>query len=157
MKVKYKLHVMKDIDQKTAKTQFSPRFTHPFRVYFEDTDVGGIVYNANYLKYLERARSEWLRASGINQSTLLAETGLAFAVRKTSAEYLKPARLDDMLEVDLAIEKIARAQIFFRQQVRRVSPNQELLLTATAQIVCINLSTMKPASIPPSLQQQLGL
>jgi acyl-CoA thioester hydrolase len=95
------------------------RVHDPVRIYYEDTDAGGVVYYANYLKFLERCRSEWLRAIGHQQADLLRDPGIAFVVRSVSIEYLKPARLDDQLLVDLEVEKISRAQIFFRQHIRR--------------------------------------
>ncbi|MDP3038087.1 MAG: tol-pal system-associated acyl-CoA thioesterase, partial [Rhodocyclaceae bacterium] len=89
------------------------------RVYYEDTDAGGVVYYANYLKYLERARTELLRELGFEQHQLAGEAGLAFAVRSLSVEYLKPARLDDLLEVATRIEALGRAQVTFAQSVVR--------------------------------------
>ena len=84
-------------------------FSWNIRVYFEDTDAGGVVYYANYLRFLERARSEWLRAMGFDQRKLMDETGLGFAVRSINAEYLKPARLDDELRVVCGIKMLGRA------------------------------------------------
>jgi acyl-CoA thioester hydrolase len=123
------------------------------RVYYEDTDAGGVVYYANYLKYLERGRTEFIRALGIAQGRLLAETGLAFAVRSLSAEYLKPARLDDELFVETAIEALGRAQVTFAQSIRR---GDETLLTAQVRVACLELARGKPASIPAPLRAQLA-
>jgi acyl-CoA thioester hydrolase len=92
-------------------------FTCRVRVYYEDTDAGGVIYYANYLKYLERCRTEWLRSIGYRQTDLLRDPGIAFVVRKLTIEYLKPARLDDELIVGLEVENISRAQIFFRQHI----------------------------------------
>lgn len=138
------------------------QFTFPVRVYFEDTDAGGVVYYANYLKFLERCRTEWLRATGIDQSALLHDPGIAFVVRSVNVDYLKPARLDDELLVSLEVHSIGRAQIHFRQGIRRAprpgtadgKPGEELI-AATVQIVCVNSALMKIASIPPFLRNKL--
>ena len=127
-------------------------FTLPVRVYFEDTDAGGVVYYANYLKYLERCRTEWLRRDGHQQGELLREASIAFVVRSISADYLKPARLDDLLSVSMEVTRITRAQIFFRQSIRR---GDEELLTAQVQVVCVNPAQMKIVSIPTLLRTQL--
>ena len=127
-------------------------FTLPVRVYFEDTDAGGVVYYANYLKYLERCRTEWLRSDGHQQGELLREASIAFVVRSISVDYLKPARLDDLLSVSMEVERITRAQIFFRQHIRR---GDEALLTAQVQVVCVNPAQMKIVSIPTLLRTQL--
>ncbi|MQM30864.1 MAG: tol-pal system-associated acyl-CoA thioesterase [Candidatus Accumulibacter phosphatis] len=134
-------------------------FSIPVRIYYEDTDAGGVVYYANYLKYLERCRSEWLRAIGHQQAELLRDPGIAFVVRSIQVDFLKPARLDDQLLVDLEVEKISRAQIFFRQTIRRAEeslaggPGE--LLSATVHLVCVNAAQMKPTSIPAFLRSQL--
>ena len=127
-------------------------FTLPVRVYFEDTDAGGVVYYANYLKYLERCRTEWLRSDGHQQGELLREASIAFVVRSISVDYLKPARLDDLLSVSMEVTRITRAQIFFRQSIRR---GDEELLTAQVQVVCVNPAQMKIVSIPTLLRTQL--
>ena len=127
-------------------------FTLLVRVYFEDTDAGGVVYYANYLKYLERCRTEWLRSDGHQQGELLREASIAFVVRSISADYLKPARLDDLLSVSMEVTRITRAQIFFRQSIRR---GDEELLTAQVQVVCVNPAQMKIVSIPTLLRTQL--
>ncbi|MBK7815926.1 MAG: tol-pal system-associated acyl-CoA thioesterase [Rhodocyclaceae bacterium] len=126
-------------------------FSWPVRVYFEDTDVGGVVYYANYLKYLERARSEWLRALGFDQGRLMAETGLGFAVRSIAAEYLKPARLDDELRVVSRIESHGRVQVVFDQRIER---GDETLLTAKVRIACMYLSRGKAAAMPQDIYEQ---
>ena len=134
-------------------------FSIPVRIYYEDTDAGGVVYYANYLKFLERCRSEWLRAIGHQQAELLREPGIAFVVRSIQVDFLKPARLDDQLLVDLEVEKISRAQIFFRQTIRRADESlaggSGELLSATVRLVCVNAAQMKPTSIPAFLRSQL--
>lgn len=139
--------------------QKSNAFTFPVRIYYEDTDAGGVVYYSNYLKFLERCRTEWLRANGHAQSDLLRDPGIAFVVRSVELEYLKPARLDDELVVGLEVEKITRSQIFFRQQIRRANPaaqgGWDELIVGRIQIVCVNAAQMKIVSIPSLLRTQL--
>ena len=134
-------------------------FTIPVRIYYEDTDAGGVVYYANYLKFFERCRTEWLRNIGHDQADLLRDPGIAFVVRTVNVEYLKPARLDDQLMIGLEVEKITRAQIFFRQHIRRANPAIDggwyELVTGTIQIVCVNSALMKTTSIPPLLRTKL--
>ena len=131
-------------------------FSSPIRIYYEDTDAGGVVYYANYLKFLERCRTEWLRAIGHEQGDLLREPGIAFVVRSIALEYLKPARLDDLITVSLEVERITKSQIFFGQHIRRATPDgDEELLSGRVQIVCVNAAKMKITSIPIELRTQL--
>jgi acyl-CoA thioester hydrolase len=127
-------------------------FSIPVRVYYEDTDAGGVVYYANYLKFFERCRTEWMRFAGHDQSALAAEAGIGFVARKASCEYLKPARLDDELQVGLEVEKLTRVRVVFRQHVRR---GDDELVTGTVEIACVNMATMTPAAIPDFLHQKL--
>lgn len=120
------------------------------RIYYEDTDSGGVVYYANYLKFLERGRTEFLRTLGFEQQKLLKETGLAFAVRSLSADYLKPAKLDDLLEVQTRVEDLGRAQVTFAQSILR---GDDILLTATVRVACLVLAKGKPAAIPKELHE----
>jgi acyl-CoA thioester hydrolase len=122
------------------------------RVYYEDTDAGGVVYYANYLRFLERARTEWLRALGIEQGSLAREHGIAFAVRSLAAEFLRPARLDDMIEVVSTIEELGRAQAVFRQVIRR---DHEALLDATVRVACLDLAKGKAAAMPKDIHNKL--
>jgi acyl-CoA thioester hydrolase len=126
----------------------SAAFTLPVRVYYEDTDAGGVVYYANYLRYLERGRTEWLRSLGVDQSQLLNEAGLAFAVRSVSVEYLKPARLDDQLAVVVEVESLGRAQVFFAQRIER---NGEALVTASVRVACLDIRRGRAVAIPGDL------
>ncbi|MDR2508300.1 MAG: tol-pal system-associated acyl-CoA thioesterase [Candidatus Accumulibacter sp.] len=129
-------------------------FSIPVRVYYEDTDAGGVVYYANYLKFLERCRTEWLRSIGHDQIDLLGDPGIAFVVRGVSLEYLKPARLDDLVHAGLRVDKITRSQLFFSQRIwREVAEGcRETLVDAKIQIVCVNAAQMKIVSIPSSLR-----
>ena len=134
-------------------------FTIPVRIYFEDTDAGGVVYYANYLKFLERCRSEWLRGIGYDQSDLQRDPRIAFVVRSVSLEYRKPARLDELLAVRLDVEKITESQIFFRQTIRRANPARacgwDELVRAKIQIVCVSSEHLKITKIPALLRSKL--
>jgi acyl-CoA thioester hydrolase len=123
-------------------------FALPVRVYYEDTDAAGVVYYANYLRYLERARTEWLRALGFDQTALATERGIAFAVRSLDIEYLKPARLDDMLDVVCAVDALGRARLTFHQRVER---GGELLVVAKVRVACIDALRLKATAIPNDL------
>lgn len=134
--------------------------TSPFsiecRVYYEDTDAAGVVYYANYLKYFERCRTEWMRAIGHDQSELMREHNLAFVVRSVGIDYRRPARLDDLLVIGLAIEKLGGAQVVFRQNACcREAHGSSELVTATVQVACVNVTTMKSTPIPSWLRQKL--
>ena len=122
------------------------------RVYYEDTDSGGVVYYANYLKYLERARTELLRELGFAQRQLAEETGLAFAVRSLAVEYLKPARLDDLVEVVTVVEDLGRAQVKFAQSIRRA---EDTLVTAAVRVACLDLAKGRAAAIPKPIYEKL--
>jgi acyl-CoA thioester hydrolase len=122
------------------------------RIYYEDTDAGGVVYYANYLKYLERGRTEFLRTLGFEQRQLAAETGLAFAVRSFSAEDLKPAVLDDELAVTTTVEDLGRAQVTFAQSILRAD---ETLLTARVRVACLDLAKGRAAAMPKPLHEKL--
>jgi len=117
------------------------------RVYYEDTDAGGIVYYANYLKFFERARTEWLRKLDIHQSFFL-ENHLGFVVRKVEMDNLASAKLDDCLTVVSQITEIKRASLIFQQQILK---NQQVICTAQIRIACVNLQRAKPCSIPESI------
>nr|WP_314543653.1 tol-pal system-associated acyl-CoA thioesterase [uncultured Massilia sp.] len=120
-------------------------FTWTVRVYYEDTDAGGIVYYANYLKFFERARTEWLRSLDIHQQDLLAREGVAFVVRSAAIDYLAAARLDDDVKLTLTVEKLGRASVQFAQQAWR---GDTLLATADVKVGCVDAATMRPRSLP---------
>lgn len=122
------------------------------RVYYEDTDAGGVVYYANYLKYLERARTEWLRRAGFDQRELAGQRNLLFTVRSVEIEYHMPARLDDRLEVEARILRIGRASIDFAQAVRRDGAE---LCGARVRVACIDAETFRPRALPAELRQCL--
>ena len=140
-----------DARESDAQASQQP-FTLPVRVYYEDTDAGGVVYYANYLKFCERARTEWLRTFGVGQQALIDEQGLGFVVRSVQADYRAPARLDDALEVITQVAMLRRASILFEQQLVR---GQELLFTARVLLASIDLRRQKPVAIPASLHALL--
>lgn len=121
------------------------------RVYYEDTDMGGIVYHANYLKYIERARSDWVRGLGLDQRAMKQDGGVIFAVRRVECDYLAPARFDDLLEVRTRILSVSGARLVLDQQVLR---GDERLFAATVTIVCIN-EAGQPARLPPNIRLML--
>lgn len=120
-------------------------FTWTVRVYYEDTDAGGIVYYANYLKFFERARTEWLRSLGIDQHTLREEEGALFVVRSASVDYRASARLDDEVTLTLSVDKLGHASVRFAQQAWR---GDTLLSSADVKVGCVDAVTMRPRSLP---------
>jgi len=127
-------------------------FSWPVRVYFQDTDAGGVVYHASYVNFMERARTEWLRGHGYSNAELMKEFGVVFVVRSLRMDYLKPALLDDMLEVTAQIKDIGRSRITLLQTVRR---GNELLNEAEVHLVCVSLESFKPVSVPEVLRVEL--
>jgi acyl-CoA thioester hydrolase len=131
--------------------------TRPYRfqlrVYWEDTDAGGIVFYANYLKFFERARTEWLRSLGHQQERLRVETGAVFVVTDTAVRYLKPARLDDLIAVTVALRHTGRAQMTIAQQAWRHADAgaEELLAEGTIRIGCVDAGTYRPRRIPNAI------
>jgi acyl-CoA thioester hydrolase len=120
-------------------------FTWTVRVYYEDTDAGGIVFYANYLKFFERARTEWLRAAGVSQQEMLEHHGAIFVVKNTSVDYHAPAKLDDVLNLTLSIEKLGRASVQFTQQAWR---DDTLLTSAAVKVGCVDAATLRPRPLP---------
>ncbi|WP_062066316.1 tol-pal system-associated acyl-CoA thioesterase [Cellvibrio sp. OA-2007] len=127
-------------------------FSIPLRVYIEDTDAGGIVYYVNYLKYMERSRTEFLRSLGYDKPAIL-EGGLLLVVHAAQINYRRPARLDDQLQVTAEIEKLARTYTEFKQQVWR---GDELLCEGVIRIACVDANSMKPSALPVAMHQQLN-
>ena len=126
------------------------KFKFPLRVFYEDTDAGGIVYHANYIKYFERARTEWLRELGINHQALLAQD-IAFAVRSAQVDYLLPAQLDQQLTVKCAISELRRATVMFSQLIS--NEQGQVLCTGKFKVACINMKTHKPVRIPSHITE----
>ena len=125
--------------------------TFPLRVYYEDTDLAGIVYYANYLKFIERARSEWVRGLGIDQALLRAEHGLVFAVRRVEADYLRPALFDDVVTVQTTLSEHSGARLVLDQAVLR---GVQTLFTARVTLVCLT-ATGTPTRFPATLRAAL--
>ena len=123
-------------------------FVWQSRVYWEDTDAGGIVYYANYLRFLERARSEWLRARGVSQRALAVDPGVVFSVFALELQYVRPARLDDLLAISCEPGALAGARLEFRQRVWRDGEQGELLLEASVHIACLDALSLKPRRLP---------
>ncbi len=128
-------------------------FEFPVRVYWEDTDAGGIVFYANYLKFFERARTEWLRSLGLAQSALREETGGMFVVSETQVRYLQPARLDDVLRVTARLEESGRASLAILQQA--FAEDGRLLAEGRIRIGWVDAASLRPARIPPAVLQAL--
>ncbi len=126
-------------------------FVWPVRVYYEDTDSGGVVYYANYLKFMERARTEWLRALGFEQTDLAAEHGVMFVVRRATVEYLQPARFNDELSVLSTVKHFGQCRIIFAQNIMRGS----LLASGETEVACVSSLSFKPVKIPDTLLQAL--
>lgn len=148
-------------------------FYWPIRVYYEDTDNGGVVYYANYLKFMERARTEWLRSLGLEQDRLISEQGVIFAVRSAQLDYLKPARFNQLLSVSAEVIETGKASMTFNQEVvvdtthdnstetitegmegNAVIPG-ELLCRGQIKIACLDANTMKPRAIPELIREEI--
>ncbi|MEO8835587.1 MAG: tol-pal system-associated acyl-CoA thioesterase [Caldimonas sp.] len=129
-----------------------PPFRFAMRVYWEDTDAGGIVFYANYLKFFERARTEWLRGLGFEQEALRREAGVAFVVSATSVRYRRPARLDDLVKVSVDVLHAGQASLQIAQEARR---GDELLAEGTIRIGCVELGTFRPCRIPKDILKTL--
>jgi acyl-CoA thioester hydrolase len=136
-------------------------FQFPLRVYWEDTDAGGIVFYANYLKFFERARTEWLRALGLGQQRLKEDLGGMFVVSETAVRYLQPARLDDKLQVSAELQERGRSSLLIRQQAFKEqdagqTPSTVLLCEGTIRIAWVHAQSLRPARIPTALLERLS-
>lgn len=129
-------------------------FSWRIRVYWEDTDAGGVVYHAGYLCFMERARSEWLRALGVDQTRLREETGLGFVVRGMQIDFLAPARLDDELDVTVEILQRRAVSLVFVQRVTRVADGRELI-RAQVRAACVDIAGMRPVPIPDAIKARI--
>jgi acyl-CoA thioester hydrolase len=126
----------------------TPRYSHTYAVYYEDTDVGGVVYYANYLKFMERCRTDWLRAMGVDQQRLRADRQVQFVVVNIVVDFLRPAVLHDEILVTATLERLAGATIHFKQTIMR---GGEQLIDATVRVACLDSGTLKPRAIPKDL------
>lgn len=128
------------------------KFVWPVRVYYEDTDGGGVVYHANYLKFMERARTEWLRSLGFDQAVLRRDLGVLFVVRELRLKYRKPACFDDALEVMTELSGVGRSLLEFGQTILR---GEETLTEAGVEVVCVDAERFKPVAIPPIIREKI--
>ena len=126
---------------------------HRVRVYWEDTDAGGVVFYANYLKFFERARTEWLRALGLGQQRLKDEHGLMFVVAHTAVDYLKPARLDDEIDLTIGLREAGRVALLIGQEALR---GDQLLARGDIRIGCVDAGTLKPQRIPKPILERIA-
>ena len=148
------------------------KFYWPVRVYYEDTDNGGVVYYANYLKFMERARTEWLRSLGLEQDRLISEQGIIFAVRSVQVDYLKPALFNQLLSVSAEIIETGKASLTFKQEVVVDKKNKtensitkggeseavsldQVLCRGQIKIACLDVSSMRPCAIPDSVRKEI--
>lgn len=132
----------------------SPVFAFPCRVYWEDTDAGGVVYHARYLHFLERARTEWLRTAGFGQQQLRDEAGVVFVVHRMELDFNAPARLDDLLAATVQVEGVRSASFVVRQQLRR-EPEPRALVEARVRIACLDAQCFRPCPIPQHLLEEI--
>ena len=128
-------------------------YSLPLRVYYQDTDAGGVVYHSTYLNFMERARYEWLRELGFNANALIEIHQVLFMVRSLEIEYFKPAVLDDLLQVTVAVTDMGRSRITLSQEILR---NQIKLVNATIHVVCVGTERRTPVSIPVPLREKIG-
>lgn len=136
-----------------TKSQTAKPFFWPTRVYYEDTDAGGVVYYANYLRFMERARTEWLRSLGVEQDQTRAELGLIFVVVSVEIEYDSPARFNDALEVSVTVAEMRSASLTFAQQITR---DGKVLCHATVRVASVNADNLKPRRLPPVIREVVG-
>lgn len=138
-------------DAANRRPRVQDSFSWPLRIYYEDTDLSGVVYHANYLRYFERARTEWVRALGLSQDQLLQEHGLAFTVAHLEIRYRRPARLDDELEVTVSVAQRRRASLLFDQTLRDPA-TEEILATAQVMVACVDTRSFRPRALPDALK-----
>lgn len=141
------------LSQSRIANSESSLFSHPIRIYWEDTDAGGVVYHASYVRFLERARSEWLRSLGIGQQTLREQQGVVFAVRGMQLDFLAPARLDDALSVLVGVSSLGRASLVFEQRIVR-DADARVLLTATVKVACLSAPDFRPRPLPDGMRER---
>jgi len=132
-----------------------PTFYWQVRAYYEDTDASGVVYHAQYLKYFERARTEWLRAMGFSQDNLRARLDVVFTVANLEIDYLRPARLDDELLVTVVVAEVRRASLHFRQVLARKQEPAIELARARVRVGCVDVATFRPCALPDEIQRYI--
>jgi len=131
-------------------------FLWPIRVYYEDTDNGGVVYYANYLKFMERARTEWLRSMGFEQDELITREKIIFAVRSLQIDYLKPGRFNQQLVVSVKLQTARKASLEFEQKVLTGNKNKEQLCIGIVKIACLDADTFRPKAIPQVMFREIN-
>jgi len=127
-------------------------FAFPVRVYFENTDAGGVVYHSEYLKFLERARTEWLRHLGFTHQMMAKKHGIVFVASGIAADFVKPAKLDDSLTVGVQVESVGKVRVIFHQEIRK---DEEVLVRARVTVASVSLEGFKPMAIPEELAKKL--
>jgi acyl-CoA thioester hydrolase len=146
------------VETRENSQQVPARFCWPVRVYYEDTDGGGVVYHANYLKFMERARTEWLRHLGFEQTELRQRLGVLFVVRGLSMHYRRPANFNDELVVETRLRRIGRSLLEFEQIILRNDGQEtEHLTEAVVEVVCVEAGQFKPAAIPQSIRNVIKM
>jgi acyl-CoA thioester hydrolase len=135
----------------------SSPFSWPVRVYYEDTDTGGVVFYANYLKFFERARTEWLRSAGIGQQALSETHRVMFVVKSTAVDYHAPAKLDDELKLTVVVERLGRASVEFVQEALRIDGSQapRVLATGRIRVGCVDTASFRPCPIPGEVLERI--
>ena len=145
---------MQAAQERVAGPDATPAFVTAARVYFQDTDAGGIVYHARYLDFFERCRMDWLRSLGHPIRDLETRHGVLFIVHAIGIDYLRPGRLEDELRVELSLERLGGASLDLRQRVTR---DAEVLVSARVLLACVSTAGLRPARIPPALRKRLGI
>ncbi len=131
-------------------------FAFPARVYFENTDAGGVVYHAEYLKFLERARTEWLRHLGFTHHALSRHHGVIFVASQLAIDFVKPAKLDDAISIGVELESLGRVRVVFHQEIRReTGATSETLVRARVTVACVAVEGFKPVEIPEEMRKKL--
>jgi len=126
-------------------------FSLPVRVYFQDTDAGGVVYHASYVNFMERSRTEWMRSFGFTNAKLMKELGVVFVVRSLKLDYLKPALLDDLISVTSQLKEVGRSRVTLHQSIIR---GEDKLVEAEVHLVSVSLENFKPVRVPDVLREQ---
>ena len=139
---------------KNSELTKPPDFVWPVRVYYEDTDAAGVVFYANYLNFMERARTEWLRALGFEQTTLKHELNVVFVVRSLALDYLRPALFNDLLNVSVSLTGVRGSVLEIAQCVQRA---ERSLVTGLVRVACVNTQSFKPVRIPKSILDKLAM
>jgi acyl-CoA thioester hydrolase len=140
----------------STESESAEIFSWRVRVYYEDTDAGGVVFYANYLKFFERARTEWLRHAGIEQHALTQSDSVMFVVKSTAIDYIAPAKLDDELKLTVVVQRFGKASVEFVQQAWRIGETDDTLLAVgSIRVACVGCTSFKPCAIPTAVHDRL--